>query len=127
MFHEDLNAYGIEVVQGLLDAGDAAGVAVVVSRRPDGERDTGVASQWVSDLAAAGQPGGQKFHYYVNTSGAIMRLVDEGQAIGDPGAITIGLEPSGSVMPDEQASAMEWLLSDLKQRYGLSDAQLSRR
>jgi len=55
LFHEDLNAYGIEVVQGLLDAGDAAGVAVVVSRRPDGERDTGVASQWVSDLAAAGR------------------------------------------------------------------------
>ncbi len=55
LFHEDLNAYGIEVVQGLLDAGNAAGVAVVVSRRPDRERDTGVASQWVSDLAAAGR------------------------------------------------------------------------
>ncbi|WP_232374913.1 LacI family DNA-binding transcriptional regulator [Mycolicibacterium mengxianglii] len=55
LFHKDFNAYGIEVVQGLLDAGDAAGVAVVVSRRPDDQRDTGGAAQWVADLAAAGR------------------------------------------------------------------------
>lgn len=55
LFREDFNAYGIEVVQGLLDAGDAAGVAVVVSRRPDGESDSDRAAQWVSDLAAAGR------------------------------------------------------------------------
>lgn len=51
LFREDFNAYGIEVVQGLLDAGDAAGVAVVVSRRPDSDK----APHWVSDLAAAGR------------------------------------------------------------------------
>jgi LacI family transcriptional regulator len=55
LFHEDFNAYGIEVVQGLLDAGDAAGVAVVVSRRPDGQRESGGAARWVADLAAAGR------------------------------------------------------------------------
>jgi len=54
LFHEDFNAYGIEVVQGLLDAGNAAGVAVVVSRRPDGRRESGGPSQWVADLAASG-------------------------------------------------------------------------
>jgi len=79
-----------------------------------------------ADLAAAGQPGGQRYHYYVNTSGEIMRLVDEAQAIGDASALTIGLEPSGSAMPDEQASALEWLLNDLKNRYSLSDAQVNR-
>lgn len=55
LFREDFNAYGIEVVQGLLDAGDAAGVAVVVSRRPDSDRDSDGAPHWVSDLAAAGR------------------------------------------------------------------------
>jgi len=54
LFHEDFNAYGIEVVQGVLDAGNAAGVAVVVSRRPDGRRESGGASRWAADLAAAG-------------------------------------------------------------------------
>jgi hypothetical protein len=77
-----------------------------------------------ADLAAAGQPNGQRYHYYVNTSGEIMRLVDEAQAIGDASALTIGLEPSGSAMPEEQANALEWLLNDLKNRYGLSDAQV---
>ncbi|ABK70758.1 LacI family DNA-binding transcriptional regulator [Mycolicibacterium smegmatis] len=55
LFREDFNAYGIEVVQGLLDAGCAAGVAVVVSRRPDDEGDSDGTAQWVSDLAAAGR------------------------------------------------------------------------
>ncbi|MGE0214725.1 LacI family DNA-binding transcriptional regulator [Mycolicibacterium sp.] len=55
LFHKDFNAYGIEVVQGLLDAGGAAGVAVVVSRRPDGAPDPDGAAQWVAALAAAGR------------------------------------------------------------------------
>jgi N-acetyl-anhydromuramyl-L-alanine amidase AmpD len=79
-----------------------------------------------SDLVAAGQPGGRKFNYYVDTSGAITRLVDEGQATDDPGALTIGIEPAGSAIPSEQARSLAWLLNDLKQRYGLSDAHISR-
>jgi LacI family transcriptional regulator len=55
LFHEDLNAYGIEVVQGLLDAGDLAGYAVVVSRRPDAGREHSGTAHWVADLAAAGR------------------------------------------------------------------------
>jgi N-acetyl-anhydromuramyl-L-alanine amidase AmpD len=79
-----------------------------------------------ADLAAAAQPNGQRYNYYVGTSGDVWRLVGEAQAAGAADAVTIGLEPSGSAMPDEQTSALAWLLNDLKSRYGLSDAQVSR-
>jgi N-acetyl-anhydromuramyl-L-alanine amidase AmpD len=79
-----------------------------------------------ADLAAAAQPGGQRYHYYVSTGGDVWRLVDEAQAAGAADVITIGLEPSGSAMPDEQAGALTWLVNDLKSRYGLSDAQVTR-
>jgi hypothetical protein len=77
-----------------------------------------------ADLAAAAQPGGQRYHYYVGTGGDIWRLVGEAQAAGAADALTIGLEPSGSTMPNEQSGALAWLVNDLKSRYGLADAQV---
>src|SRR5690349_6239153 len=53
LFHKDLNAYGIEVVQGVLDAGAASGIAVVVTRRPGDAAAPGRVKQWVADLVAA--------------------------------------------------------------------------
>jgi N-acetyl-anhydromuramyl-L-alanine amidase AmpD len=79
-----------------------------------------------ADLAAAAQPGGPLFNYYVETSGQVWRLVDEARAAGAAETITIGLEPGGSLMPDEQASALSWLLADLQGRYGIADAQVTR-
>lgn len=53
LFHKDMNAYGIEVVQGVLDAGTASGIAVVVTRRPEDAAAPGRAARWVAELVAA--------------------------------------------------------------------------
>lgn len=108
----------IDITQSIGGGSDRGGtaigqVAVVTAEGPAN-----------ADLAAAGQPGGQRYHYYVNSSGEIFRLVAEAQALDNAGSLTIGLEPSGSAMPHEQTSALEWLLNDLKQRYNISDAQI---
>jgi LacI family transcriptional regulator len=53
----ELNAYSMEVLQGLLDAGQEMDVAVVVSMRRHGQRRPGAgrASAWAGELAAAGR------------------------------------------------------------------------
>jgi LacI family transcriptional regulator len=53
----DLNAYSTEVLQGVLDAAAALGVAVVVSIRTPGTRraDSGRPAAWASELAASGR------------------------------------------------------------------------
>ena len=52
-----LNAYSTEVLQGVLDAASAAGVAVVVGMRTPGQRrsETGRPAAWAGELAAAGR------------------------------------------------------------------------
>ena len=69
-----------------------------------------------ADLAAAGA-GEARFHYYIDTAGAIYRLVDEQGAAGAADAIAIGLEPGGSAQPTEQSDALAWLLANLRERY----------
>jgi LacI family transcriptional regulator len=58
-FHGQLNAYHTEVLQGVVEAGAEAGVAVVVSVRPRGQRGPGAnrPAAWVRDLATAGRRG----------------------------------------------------------------------
>jgi LacI family transcriptional regulator len=53
LFHTDMNAYGIEVVQGVLDAGAASGIAVVIARRPADAGAPGRAAQWAASLVEA--------------------------------------------------------------------------
>ena len=55
-FHGQLNAYHTEVLQGVVEAGAEAGVAVVVSVRPRGEPGAGARrpAAWARELAAAG-------------------------------------------------------------------------
>ena len=55
-FHGQLNAYHTEVLQGVVEAGADAGVAVVVSVRPRGEPGAGARrpAAWARELAAAG-------------------------------------------------------------------------
>src|SRR5206468_1703418 len=92
------------------------------------------------DLAEAGQPGGRRYHYYIDTTGSILRLVDEaragrvaGQRIplkrgtnwqgpADLGqrSVAIGVEYALAIMSDEQVAALSWLLGDLKRRYNLA-------
>jgi LacI family transcriptional regulator len=50
LFHSDISAYSIELIQGVLDAGAASGVAVVVTRHP--APGPGQVAQWVADLVA---------------------------------------------------------------------------
>lgn len=54
LFDGDVNAYGNEILQGVLDAAADAGVAVVVAQRA-GRRGADRPSSWVRDLAAAGR------------------------------------------------------------------------
>ena len=57
-FHGQLNAYHTEVLQGVVEAGAEAGVAVVVSVRPRGQRISGARSRpatWARELATAGR------------------------------------------------------------------------
>ena len=54
-FHGQLNAYHTEVLQGVVEAATEAGVAVVVSVRPRGQRspEANRPASWVRELAAA--------------------------------------------------------------------------
>jgi len=54
-FHGQLNAYHTEVLQGVVEAGAEAGVAVVVSVRPRGQRSSGAKrpAAWARELATA--------------------------------------------------------------------------
>jgi LacI family transcriptional regulator len=56
-FHGQLNAYHTEVLQGVVEAGAEAGVAVVVSVRPRGQRSSGPKRPpaWARALATAGR------------------------------------------------------------------------
>jgi LacI family transcriptional regulator len=56
-FHGQLNAYHTEVLQGVVEAGAEAGVAVVVSVRPRRQRSSGGKrpAAWARELAAAGR------------------------------------------------------------------------
>jgi LacI family transcriptional regulator len=56
-FHGQLNAYHTEVLQGVVEAAAEAGVAVVVSMRPRGQRGAGASrpAAWARELAAAGR------------------------------------------------------------------------
>jgi LacI family transcriptional regulator len=57
-FHGQLNAYHTEVLQGVVEAGVEAGVAVVVSVRPRGQRSSSGAKRpaaWARELATAGR------------------------------------------------------------------------
>ncbi len=52
LFHSDMSAYSIELIQGVLDAGAASGIAVVVTRHPANAAAPGRVAQWVADLVA---------------------------------------------------------------------------
>jgi LacI family transcriptional regulator len=56
-FAGHLNAYSTEIMQGVLDAGSAAGVAVTVSQSTPGPRTAGAhrPATWARDLASAGR------------------------------------------------------------------------
>jgi LacI family transcriptional regulator len=56
-FHGQLNAYHTEVLQGVVEAGADAGVAVVVRVRPRGQRGSGARrpAAWIRELASAGR------------------------------------------------------------------------
>ena len=56
-FHGQLNAYHTEVLQGVVEAGAEAGVAVVVSVRPRGQRGSEAKrpAAWARELAGAGR------------------------------------------------------------------------
>jgi hypothetical protein len=90
-----------------------------------------------ADLIEAGKPKGKLYHYYVDTSGAVLRLVDEslaarvagrahwqGQGKVDKRSIAIGVEHGLADLSDEQAAALSWLLRDIQSRHGLASAQI---
>jgi LacI family transcriptional regulator len=56
-FHGQLSAYHTEVLQGVVEAGVEAGVAVVVSVRPRGQRGSGAnrPTVWARELATSGR------------------------------------------------------------------------
>jgi LacI family transcriptional regulator len=56
-FHGQLNAYHTEVLQGVVEAATEAGVAVVVSMRPRGQRAAKRPAAWARALATAGRRG----------------------------------------------------------------------
>ncbi len=65
LFRDDLNSYGLEVLQGVVDAGAAVGVGVIVSRRSNTSESGGPRSAaWVNDLVA-------------NRRTAVISVVDE--------------------------------------------------
>jgi N-acetylmuramoyl-L-alanine amidase len=90
-----------------------------------------------ADLIEVGKPKGQLYHYYVDTSGAVLRLVDEalaaraagrarweGKGKIDKRSIAVGVEQGLASMSDEQAAALSWLLRDIQSRHGLASAQI---
>ena len=89
-----------------------------------------------SEIAAATQPGGALWHYYVARDGAITHLVDEGRAARAAGvavwegrpsvdarSVAVAVEGAAAGQLDadsEQARALRWLLGDLAGRYSLA-------
>jgi len=90
-----------------------------------------------ADLIEVGKPKGRLYHYYVDTNGAVLRLVDEapaaqaagrahwqGQGKVDKRGVAIGVEHGLATMSNEQAAAINWLLRDIQSRYGLASTQI---
>ncbi len=90
-----------------------------------------------ADLIEVGKPKGRLYHYYVDTTGAVLRLVDEalaaraagraswqGKGKVDKRSIAIGVEHGLASMSDEQTAAISWLLRDIQSRYSLTSAQI---
>lgn len=50
-----LNSYSVEVIQGVVEAGQAAGVDVVVGSHPPSARSTGRAAPWIRQLISNGR------------------------------------------------------------------------
>lgn len=95
---------------------------------------TGPAS---ADLIEVGTPKGRRYHYYVDTTGAVLRLVDEaltarvagrarweGKGKIDKRSIAIGVEQGLSQLSDAQIAALSWLLRDIQSRHNLASAQI---
>jgi hypothetical protein len=89
------------------------------------------------DLVEAGQPDGRRYHYYIDTAGGVLRLVDEAQAARVAGSATwqgdgrvdqrsvaIGVEHGLALMSEGQAAALSWLLRDVQGRYKLAGGQI---
>jgi LacI family transcriptional regulator len=54
-FDADLTMYCAEIIQGVVEAGQEAGVAVVISIRAEGQGGTDRTATWVRDLVSAGR------------------------------------------------------------------------
>jgi N-acetyl-anhydromuramyl-L-alanine amidase AmpD len=89
------------------------------------------------DLAEAAQPDGRLYHYYVDLTGTIIRLADEGmapRAAGDVSwqgqggvdqrSIAVGVEHAIATLADDQIRALAWLLKDIISRRGLAAGQV---
>lgn len=90
-----------------------------------------------ADLIEVGKPKSKLYHYYVDTSGAVLRLVDETLAARAAGRapckakakstnarFAIGVEHGLASLSDEQVAALSWLLRDIQSRHGLASAQI---
>jgi N-acetyl-anhydromuramyl-L-alanine amidase AmpD len=90
------------------------------------------------DISEAARPGATVWHYYVERTGSILRLLAEdraahaagdaawqGQKNIDQRSIAVAVESAaGSAMSEEQAIALAWLLADLADRQGLTRGQI---
>jgi hypothetical protein len=90
------------------------------------------------DISEAARPGATVWHYYVDRTGAVLRLLAEEQAshaAGDAAwqgqqnidqrSIAVAVESAaGAMMSEEQAAALGWLLRDLAGRHGLTPGQI---
>ena len=90
------------------------------------------------DISEAARPGATVWHYYVDRTGAILQLVGEAQAAHAAGdaswqgqgnidarSLAVAVESAaGSVLSEEQATALNWLLRDLMSRHNLVRGQI---
>ncbi len=90
------------------------------------------------DISEAARPGATVWHYYVDRTGAILQLVGEAQAAHAAGdaswqgqgnidarSLAVAVESAaGSVLSEEQATALNWLLRDLMSRHNLVRGQV---
>lgn len=89
------------------------------------------------DLADAAQPDATVWHYYLDQSGAVLRLVAEeqaahaagdapwqGRADVDSRALAVAVEGADNWLGGDQSAALTWLLRDLSARYGLAPGQI---
>src|SRR5262249_32702608 len=108
---------------------DGAAIELVVVYPTDGPAS--------ADLIEVGRSKGRLYHYYVDTLGGVLRLLDEemaaraagrktwqGKGSVDKRSIAIGVEHGLANMSDEQASALAWLLHDLRSRHNLAGEQI---